>query len=76
MHTYRELKVSLGISDEFWIYAYDSESKQQSTVWVFQDEPNPTKVIHAKSRFSSREDTADTFKMHGLEISIRMEKVP
>ena len=25
------------------------ESKQQSTVWVFQDEPNPTKVALARS---------------------------
>ena len=25
-----------------WIYAYEPESKQQSTVQVFQDEPNPT----------------------------------
>ena len=34
-------------SDESWIYAYEPESKQQSTVWVFQDEPNPTKYAHA-----------------------------
>ncbi|EFN87503.1 hypothetical protein EAI_05529, partial [Harpegnathos saltator] len=37
--------------DESWIYtsvyAYEPESKQQSTVWVFQDEPNPTKVVRA-----------------------------
>ena len=35
--------------DELWIYAYKPESKQQSTVWVFQDEPNPTKVARAQS---------------------------
>ncbi|GBP38181.1 hypothetical protein EVAR_18060_1 [Eumeta japonica] len=35
-------------SDESWIYAYDPETKQ-STVRLFQDEPNPTKVICAKS---------------------------
>ncbi|XP_025158379.1 histone-lysine N-methyltransferase SETMAR-like [Harpegnathos saltator] len=35
--------------DESWIYAYEPESKQQSTVWVFQDEPNPTKVVRARS---------------------------
>ena len=29
--------------DESWIYEYEPENKQQSTVWVFQDEPNPTK---------------------------------
>ncbi|GBP48822.1 hypothetical protein EVAR_8430_1 [Eumeta japonica] len=33
--------------DESWIYVYDPETKQQLTVWVFQDEPNPTKVIRA-----------------------------
>ena len=35
------------IGDESWIYAYEPESKQQSTVWVFPDEPNPTKVARA-----------------------------
>ena len=24
--------------DESWVYAYEPETKQQSTVWVFQDE--------------------------------------
>lgn len=35
--------------DESWIYAYDPETKQQSTVWVFPDEANPTKVTRARS---------------------------
>ena len=35
------------IDDESWIFAYERESKQQSTVCVFQDEPNPTKVVSA-----------------------------
>ena len=35
--------------DESWIYAYELEKKQQSTVWVFQDKPNPTKVAVARS---------------------------
>ena len=34
--------------DETWIYSYESESKQ-STIWVFQNEPKPTKVIHSRS---------------------------
>ena len=37
--------------DGSWIYAYEPESKQQSTVWVFQDEQNPTKVAGARSTF-------------------------
>ncbi|GBP47969.1 hypothetical protein EVAR_40393_1 [Eumeta japonica] len=35
--------------DESKVYAYDPETKQQSKAGVFQDKPNPTKVIHAKS---------------------------
>lgn len=35
--------------DESWIYAYEPETKQQSTVWIFQDEPNPTKVVRTRS---------------------------
>ena len=35
--------------DESWISAYEPESKQQSTVWLFQYEPNPTKVARARS---------------------------
>ncbi|XGW03430.1 hypothetical protein V3C99_014988 [Haemonchus contortus] len=30
-----------------WIYAYEPGRKQQSTVWVFQDEQNPTKAVRA-----------------------------
>jgi len=42
---------SIVTGDETWIYAYEPESKQQLTVrvWVFQDEPNPTKVVCARS---------------------------
>ena len=35
--------------DESWIYAYELETKQQSTVRVFEDEPNPTKVVRGRS---------------------------
>ncbi|GBP80499.1 Mariner Mos1 transposase [Eumeta japonica] len=37
------------IGDDSWIYAYDHETKQQSSEWVFYDEPNPTNVIRVKS---------------------------
>ncbi|GBP51726.1 hypothetical protein EVAR_96277_1 [Eumeta japonica] len=37
------------VCDEPWIYVYDPTTKQQSTVWVFQDEPTPTKVIRTES---------------------------
>ncbi|GBP97260.1 hypothetical protein EVAR_70596_1 [Eumeta japonica] len=64
--TYREIKMPLGISDESWMYAYDPETKQQSTVWVFQDDPNPTKVIRAKS----------TLKAHGCLFFWQTRKPP
>ena len=35
--------------DESCIYGYEPERKKQSTVWVFQDEPNPAKVARARS---------------------------
>ena len=35
--------------EESWIYATEPESKQQSTVWLFQDEPNPIKYARARS---------------------------
>lgn len=31
-------------SDESWINAYEPENKEQSTIWVFQVEPNPINV--------------------------------
>ena len=34
---------------ETWIYSYDPETKQKSIVWVFEDEPPPTKVTRSKS---------------------------
>lgn len=35
--------------DETWIYCYEPETKNQSTVWVFSHEPKPTKVIRSRS---------------------------
>ena len=35
--------------DPSWIYPYEPESKQHSTVMVFQNEPNPTKVARVIS---------------------------
>ena len=30
-------------------YAYEPETKQQFTMWAFEDKPNPTKVVCRKS---------------------------
>ena len=38
------------IDDESCSCAYESETKQQSSVWIFEDEPNPTKVVHGRSK--------------------------
>lgn len=35
--------------NETWIYSYDPKTKQQSSVWVFQDEPKLTKAALVKS---------------------------
>jgi histone-lysine N-methyltransferase SETMAR len=50
--------------DESWIYSYDPETKQQSTVWVFEDEPSPTKVVRSKS--ASKQMVAVFFHQEGL----------
>ncbi|XP_050296406.1 histone-lysine N-methyltransferase SETMAR-like [Anthonomus grandis grandis] len=40
---------SIVSGDESWIYSYEPENKRQSSVWVFQDEEKPTKVIRSRS---------------------------
>ena len=58
--------------DESWIYAYEPESKQQSTVWVLQDEPNPTKVALAQS--TSKQIIACFFGKTGHVAIIQLEQ--
>lgn len=57
--------------DETWIYAYDPETKQQSTVWVFQDEPNPTKVVRARSTL--KQMVACFFGINGHVATVPLE---
>lgn len=57
--------------DETWIYAYQPETKQQSTVWVFQDESNPTKVVRARS--TSKKMIACFFGCTGHIATIPLE---
>ena len=54
--------------DESWIYAHKPESKQQSTVWVFQDEQNSTKVVRARS--TSRQMVACFFRTTGYVATV------
>ena len=44
-----ELRYTSMTGDKSWSYAYEPASIQRSTVWVFQDEPNPTKVALLQS---------------------------
>lgn len=58
--------------DESWIYCYEPETKQQSTVWVFQDEPNPTKVVRARS--TSKQMVACFFGINGHVATVPLEQ--
>jgi len=57
--------------DESWIYSYDPETKQQSTVWVFQDEPNPTNVVRGRS--TSKQMVACFFGIMGHVATVPLE---
>lgn len=57
--------------DESWIYAYEPETKQQSTVWVFQNEENPTKVTRARS--TSKQMVACFFGRNGHVATVPLE---
>lgn len=54
--------------DETWIYSYDPETKQQSTVWVFEDEPPPTKVT--RSRSTNKQMVAVFFRKSGVVAAV------
>ena len=58
--------------DESWIYAYEPETKQQSTVWVFQDEPNSTKVVRGRS--TSKQMVACFFGKTGHVATVPLEQ--
>lgn len=57
--------------DETWIYSYEPETKQQSSVWVFQDELNPTKVV--RSRSVSKKMIAAFFGVTGHVATVALE---
>lgn len=58
--------------DESWIYAYEPETKQQSTVWVFQDEPNRTKVVRGRS--TSKQMVACFFGINGHVATVPLHE--
>lgn len=57
--------------DESWIYCYDPETKQQSTVWVFQNENLPTKVIRGRS--VGKRMVASFFRKNGHVATVPLE---
>lgn len=57
--------------DESWIYAYEPETKNQSTVWVFQFEENPTKIVRARS--VAKQMVACFFKKTGHVATVALE---
>ena len=42
-------------SVESWIYVYEPDSKQQSTIWVFQDEPKTNKSCSFRKHFQAND---------------------
>ncbi|XP_037959406.1 histone-lysine N-methyltransferase SETMAR-like [Teleopsis dalmanni] len=58
--------------DELWIYAYEPETKQQSTMWVFEDEPNPTKVVRGRS--TSKQMVAYFYGKTGHVATVPLEQ--
>ena len=40
---------NISMDNESWIYNYDPETKQQSAVWVFENEDKLTKVARGKN---------------------------
>lgn len=60
--------VTLG---EMWIYAYKDEVNHQSTVWVFQNDPNETKM--ARSRSIAKRMIVCCFSKTGLVTTVTLD---
>lgn len=58
---------------ECWIFAYEPETKKQLTMWVFQKEPNLTKVVHARS--PSKQTVVCLFVLIGMWTQCRYKIV-
>lgn len=58
--------------DESWIYQYDPETKQQSTVWLFRDESRPQKV--KRSRSSGKQMVATFVSQSGHIATIPLQE--
>ena len=56
---------------ETWIYFYEFETKQQSTVWIFPFDPWPTKVVRSKN--ASRKIISAFFSKFGFIATVLLE---
>ena len=57
--------------DESGIYAYEPETEGQPTVWVFEDEPNPTKLVRGRS--TSKQMVVSFFGKTGHVATVPLE---
>lgn len=58
--------------DETYIYCYDPGTKQQDTVWVFEEDKLPTKVVRGRS--TGKQLVAIFFRRKGLVASVPLEQ--
>ena len=63
---------SFVIGDELRICAYEPVTKQQFTVWVFESEPNPKKVVCRKT--TSKQMVACFFCKTGHVATVPLER--
>lgn len=57
--------------DESWIYQFDPETKQQSTIWIFPDERAPTKT--KRSRSIGKKMVCSFFSASGHVATVALE---
>ena len=57
--------------DESWICAFEPETKQQSAMWAFEPEPNPTKAVCGK--IASKQMVASSFCKTGHVATVPLE---
>ncbi|GBP49887.1 hypothetical protein EVAR_29500_1 [Eumeta japonica] len=69
--TYYKFRASLGIGDKTRIYRNNPKIKQQLTLWVYQDEPKPTK--NAREQSTSKQMIAFFFNKTRRVATVALE---
>lgn len=57
--------------DETWLFNYDPGTKADDTVWVFEGEPHPTKVVRGRS--AAKQMVAIFLRRSGLVATVPLE---